>query len=440
MRWTHLFILFLACNASVAPTEAAEGILGESRTAVARQAMEGRWEASVGRLTLPLRLYEDGTFALREERGSYQVQGNQLLLRLGKAEPVAYHFELLDSFLILRGGDLAQDLRFAKAAAEEEAFLGYFRWLVQLSVGSVGESSYRILTILGIVALSILFLNLLRLVSHLLIFSEFGPLRFLYQRHKTKTRTIHSVVLNLLKYIICFTALGHIFAELGINYATYFASLSVIGLAIGFGSQGLVQDIVTGFFLIFDGQFGVGDMVEISGQTGTVEELGLRTTRLRNYMGQIVVIPNRNIALVGNYSKGATKAYIDVAVADDAALPQTADLLRTIAQEVRLQFEGTILAEPKDLGTIRLRTGETFRRLEVDLWPNQHQAIIDGQLLPRIREIFEREKIGLPNNRIAVSYRLPDQEGVATWRNRLGLKSRPKAAPATTASEGGVHI
>lgn len=440
MRWTHLFILCLACSAPVAPTEAAGGILGESRTAVARHAMEGRWEASVGRLTLPLRLYEDGTFALREERGSYQVQGNQLLLRMGEAEPVAYQFDLLDSFLILRGGDLAQDLRFAKAAAEEEAFLGYFRWLVQLSVGSVGESSYRILTILGIVALSILFLNLLRLVSHLLIFSEFGPLRFIYQRHKTKTRTIHSVFLNLLKYIICFTALGHIFAELGINYATYFASLSVIGLAIGFGSQGLVQDIVTGFFLIFDGQFGVGDMVEISGQTGKVEELGLRTTRLRNYMGQIVVIPNRNIALVGNYSKGATKAYIDVAVADDAALPQTADLLRTIAQEVRLQFEGTILTEPKDLGTIRLRTGETFRRLEVDLWPNQHQTIIDGQLLPRIREILEREKIDLPNNRIAVSYRLPDQEDVATWRNRLGLKSRPTAVPASAGPEGGSHI
>ena len=440
MTWIRLFALFATLGASMVSPGAEAGVLGESRAAVARQAMEGRWEANVGRLTLPLRLDPDGTFSLSDERGTYHVQGNQLHLQLGPAEPVTYQFDLQDSFLVLRGGDLAQDLRFTKAAGEEEAFLGYFRWLIQLSIGSVGESFHRILTILGIVALSILFLNFLRLVSHLLIFSEFGPLRFIYQRHKTKTRTIHSVVLNLLKYIICFTALGHIFAELGINYATYFASLSVIGLAIGFGSQGLVQDIVTGFFLIFDGQFGVGDMVEISGQTGTVEELGLRTTRLRNYMGQVVVIPNRNIAVVGNYSKGATKAYVDVAVVDDAALPKAADWLRTIAQEVRLQFGGTILTEPNDLGTIRLRTGETFRRIELDLWPNQHQAIIEGQLLPRIREILEREKIELPNNRIAVSYRLPDQESVATWRNRLGLKSRPAKTPASAPSEDGAHI
>lgn len=96
--------------------------------------------------------------------------------------------------------------------------------------------------------------------------------------------------------MVYFAALGFILGELGVNYTAYLASLSVIWLAVGFGSQGLVQDVVTGFFIIFEGQFDVGDMVEMSGQTGLVEELGLRMTRLRNYLGELISVPNRNIA------------------------------------------------------------------------------------------------------------------------------------------------
>lgn len=402
---------------------------------MAQQALAGRWEAPIGKLQLQLRFHADGRFNLGEQQGRFHVVGNELWLTTGEEETHAYEFDLQENFLILRGGDLGQELRFVRTAADDAALHGYYRWLFNLSFSAAEERLFRILTIVGIVALSILFVNLLRVISTFLIFSDLGPLRYLYRRHKVKTRTVHSVVLNFIKYVIYFTALGHVLAELGVNYATYFASLSVVGLAIGFGSQGLVQDIVTGFFLIFDGQFGVGDMVEISGQTGVVEELGLRTTRLRNFMGQSVVIPNRNIALVGNYATGAVRAYVDVPLQDQEAMERMTSKVSLLLSEIGRQFPGTVLKAPRDLGAVTLQTGEIFRRWVLDVWPQQQQALIDQQVLPRIRELFRREGEELPSDRISVSYRLPEPRPVPGWRGTFGFGKQPKEAP--DAAEGG---
>ena len=425
MRWFWRFVPVLLLALATGTTTF--GMIVEHRDALAESSLTGKWETSVGRYVLPLRFLPDRQYQLNQTLGSYTVAGNELQLQSAEGEITTYTFELQENFLILRGGDLPQEMRFVRAAADDDALRGYFRWMLNISPKALSDRGYRILTIIGIVVISVLFVNLLRVISSFVIFSDVGPFRYFYTWHKTKTRTVHSVVLNFVKYIIYFTALGHILAEMGIHYATYFASLSVVGLAIGFGSQGLVQDIVTGFFLIFDGQFGVGDMVEISGQTGIVEELGLRTTRLRNYMGQTVVIPNRNIALVGNYSKGAVRAYIDVAMTDKETAEKLADKTTVLLDEISRQFEGTVLRPPRNLGLMQLKSGELFQRWRLEIWPQQHQALIDTQVLPRVRELFARENAGIPNNRIAVSFRLPEKSATSAWRTRFTRK--PKPAP-----------
>ncbi|MCC5842355.1 MAG: mechanosensitive ion channel [Opitutales bacterium] len=289
------------------PGRPEEGWIESFRADAARQSIIARWSATVGRENIYLTFREDGTVRLADREGTWTVAGARLALVI-EDEPVNYRYELLENYLTLSEGDLIQPLRFTRMGSGTGFLQGYRAWFGMAFWKSMEERVYRILSVLGIVIAAVLLLNILRSVSQFLIFNDWGPFAFIYRRNKSRTRTIHSVTLNILKYLIFFTALGHILNDLGINYTTYIASLSVIGLAIGFGSQGLVQDIVTGFFLLFDGQFSVGDMVEISGQTGIVEEMGLRTTRLRNYIGQSVVIPNRNIALVGNYSKGCLEA------------------------------------------------------------------------------------------------------------------------------------
>lgn len=188
----------------------------------------------------------------------------------------------------------------------------------------------------------------------------------------------------------------------------------MVGLAVGFGSQGLVQDVVTGFFIIFESQFDVGDMVEISGQTGIVEELGLRMTRLRNYLGQVVVIPNRNIAVVGTYSRGALCASVDVAVGSPEEAAKARPVLLELCREIGRQFAGVFRAAPEVTGPLSLNTGEHFLQVKVRIWPSQ-QWVVEQQLVARIREAFNREGVEIPGDRIVPFYYGPERQPVHRW-------------------------
>jgi moderate conductance mechanosensitive channel len=153
---------------------------------------------------------------------------------------------------------------------------------------------------------------------------------------------------------------------------TYFASATVIGLAVGFGSQGLVQDVVIGLTLIFSDAFDVGDVVEISGQVGRVEKVGLRFTTLTNFLGQKVYIPNRNIGLIGRYRRGAVRAYVDIQLGDAAAADDVIDMIARIAGGMRAQHPAIFLGEPEVHGPFLARPGEwRFIRVKFSVWPGQ---------------------------------------------------------------------
>ena len=129
--------------------------------------------------------------------------------------------------------------------------------------------------------------------------------------------TLIRLIVSGITFIIYFLALGFILQNLGVNLTAYLASASVIGLAISFGSQGLVQDMVIGLTLIFSDAMEVGELVEITGTTnvtGRVEEIGLRFTVLRNFYNQIVFIPNRTIANVSRFPHGGIYAYADIQI------------------------------------------------------------------------------------------------------------------------------
>jgi small conductance mechanosensitive channel len=183
----------------------------------------------------------------------------------------------------------------------------------------------------------------------------------------------------------------------------------VVGLAIGFGSQGLVQDMVTGFFIVFEEQFNVGDMVEISPNVGIVQELGLRMTKLQNYFGQKVIIPNRNIATVGNYTKGAQYANIDVAAPTIEAAEQMKSYLVQIVDEIGHQFEGVILAISESPEAVSFSTGEHFTRLSLAIWPQQ-QWIIEQEVIPRIRSVLQIKGFEIPNDKVSVFYHPREQQ------------------------------
>jgi len=121
-------------------------------------------------------------------------------------------------------------------------------------------------------------------------------------------------------FCLYFGAIGLIVTEMGISIKAYLASGSIVGLAIGFGSQNFVQDLVSGLTVIFSGPFDVGKMVEVSGQTGIVKRMGLRFTALENSMGAEVFIPNRKAEYVLNYPRGYVPCLADIPLPPDPAL------------------------------------------------------------------------------------------------------------------------
>lgn len=397
---------------SAPEAEPAVELLGSWRDRAAESALVGTWDATVGGVTESVTFGPDGTFALGDYAGRYRVEDDRLVLSNG-AE-VVYTWKLSESGLELSGGDLSTPLAFAPRPQAP----GYVAWLFDVSPQTMWRRLQRVVAIVAIVLAARLVIAGFRAVSERVIFSDWGPLGLLYRRRKNRARTVHSLVLNTVKYFIYFTAAGMILAELGINYTTYIASLSVVGLAIGFGSQGLVQDMVTGFFIIFEEQFDVGDMVEIGGQTGVVSEIGLRMTKLRNYLGQVVVIPNRNILTVANYSRGAQRAYVDVMVESVEAAAAAAPVIEDLGRELMQQYAGVVLGPLSVTTPPAGDTGDLFTRLHLSIWPGQ-TWVVDGQLVPRLRERLSAAGIRPVGDRVVAFYHAREQVAVEGLFERL---------------------
>ncbi|MEB3223437.1 MAG: mechanosensitive ion channel family protein [Candidatus Sericytochromatia bacterium] len=134
--------------------------------------------------------------------------------------------------------------------------------------------------------------------------------RRLAQRIKTGGAILRSVG----KASIVFIAVTMALARLGVNVAPVLASAGIIGLAVGFGAQSLVKDVISGFFIIMEDQYGVGDVVEAGGHKGLVERMNLRITQLRSSQGAVITLPNGQITTVVNHSKQWARAVVDVAV------------------------------------------------------------------------------------------------------------------------------
>ena len=209
-----------------------------------------------------------------------------------------------------------------------------------------------------------------------------------------KFLTITRLLVSTVIFCVYFLAIGMILEEFGVKLTTYLASGAVIGLAISFGSQGLVQDVLTGLTVIFVDAMDVGDMVEIVGTAvvvGRVEEIGLRFTRLVNIYDQNVFIPNRTIANVSRYPQGGVAAFADVQVPVGADPQKIANLVSEIARGMGRQFGAIILAEPQTGPIEPAREGGwTYFRVHFKIWPGQGALIevtFRQQVLKALREI-----------------------------------------------------
>lgn len=187
-----------------------------------------------------------------------------------------------------------------------------------------------------------------------------------------RQQTLQKLLENALTYIVYFTVILAVLDEFGVNVNAILASAGVLGLAVGFGAQSLVKDVISGFFIIFEDQFSVGDYVIIGTSEGTVMEIGLRTTKVEAVGGEVYIIPNGNITEVINYSINNSVAILDIRLAYENNIERVEHLLESFIATMPGQYEELIeppvLAGVQDLTSTDIVYRVTAKTLPAMQW------------------------------------------------------------------------
>jgi len=209
-----------------------------------------------------------------------------------------------------------------------------------------------------------------------------------------KAKTLGALLKSVLRYVVYFLMVISIVDALGAPTSSIIASAGIVGLAVGFGAQNLVRDVLTGFFILFEDQFGVGDYIETFGVAGTVEEVGLRVTKLRDFSGVLHIVPNGVIDKVSNHNRGPLRALVDVRVSYEADATKVKLLIEEVlvqaAREVPEIVEGPTL-----LGMAEFTESAIVFRIIARAKPLEQWGV-ERELRRRIKEVFDREGIKTP--------------------------------------------
>jgi moderate conductance mechanosensitive channel len=211
-----------------------------------------------------------------------------------------------------------------------------------------------------------------------------------------RTETLARVFRNLSSLGITMIAVALILKDLGISAAPIVGAAGVLGLALGFGAQSLMKDFVAGFFLLLENQVARGDVVDIAGKTGTVEDVRLRFVQLRDYEGNVHFIPNGLITTVTNMSRGFAYAVIEVGVVHGTDISQVYESLRAVAKQMQADpaYKGSIEDEIEITGIERMDGSGVTVRSRLRVRPLE-QWRVRREFLHRLRPDFDRREIKL---------------------------------------------
>jgi small-conductance mechanosensitive channel len=204
-----------------------------------------------------------------------------------------------------------------------------------------------------------------------------------------RLRTVSSLATNVFRWLIGFVVVVVVLRELGVDVQALVVSAGVLGLALGFGAQPLVRDVLTGVFLLFEGLIAVGDVVEVDSHQGAVEAIGLRVTKLRAFDGSLHVVPNGQLAAFTNRSRGWARVVVDVTVPREVPVEPALGVLRQVGEEWAKEG-GVALEPPQTQGIIRWSGAEAVLRLTAKV-ESDKRLDAEYELRRRVKQAFDRE-------------------------------------------------
>lgn len=258
---------------------------------------------------------------------------------------------------------------------------GIFKDTRVLDFWQTSSTAMHVAIIAGIALLVHIAVKIVRHISEWFInksHARKNPLGFV--TGQPKFVTLARLIVSALTFVIYFLAVGLVllvvFPSSDKTLTTYLSSAAVVGLALSFGLQGLVQDVVTGVTLIFSSAMDVGDLVDLSGTIGRVEQIGLRFTKLINFYDQEIFVPNRNIGNVSRFPRDGIYAYADIQIPAPSDQQKAAAIIEGVAKGTWAQFGGTILNEPVLAQVETTRPGGwNYLRVQFKIWPSQGTLI-----------------------------------------------------------------
>ncbi|MEH7084817.1 mechanosensitive ion channel family protein [Neobacillus drentensis] len=259
---------------------------------------------------------------------------------------------------------------------------------------ALGEGLLKIIAILIIT-------NILIRIGKLMIHNIFkirnlSPLSTSERREETLSRLLD----NVLSYVVYFIAFMMILSVLGIDVKALIAGAGVVGLAVGFGAQSLVKDVISGFFIIFEDQFSVGDHVRIGQFEGNVEAIGLRTTKIKSWTGELHILPNGSIIEVTNFSINNSIAVVDIAIAYGEDIARAEKVIEEAIQYMPAQYE-ELVKPPELLGIQTMGATEIVLRVVAETQPMK-QAGVSRMIRRDIKLQLDENGIKAPDPKLVM--------------------------------------
>jgi len=205
-----------------------------------------------------------------------------------------------------------------------------------------------------------------------------------------RTRTIGSVLGNLATWGLTFTVISVALSEAGVSPGAIIAGAGILGAGIGFGAQSLVRDLISGLFIVFEDQYGVGDSVDLGSASGVVESVGLRVTQVRDLEGTLWFVRNGEILRVGNQSQGFARVVIDVALAYQTNLSKAQEVLAKAAKSVKVKS-----LAPAEIWGINALSGDQVVIRLVQKTKPEHKDDLARELRLAVKTELDKNKIKL---------------------------------------------
>ena len=267
------------------------------------------------------------------------------------------------------------------------------------------------LHIIFVLALALLALKAARIVTRHL--SEAVSKRKDEPEFQKRTQTLGSIVRYVLTTIISLVAFMTILKEFGIEIGPILAAAGIVGLAVGFGAQSLVKDVISGIFILIEDQIRVGDVVQIADKGGLVERMNLKTTVLRDLAGNVHYVPNGQISVVTNMTKDFSRYVFDIGVAYREDVDEVIGIIREVDEEMRNdpEYKDDILEPIEILGLDRFADSAVVIRARTTTAPIK-QWNVGREFNRRLKKKFDERDIEIPFPHVTL-YMGKDKKGSA---------------------------